>query len=493
MLNSIDKRKCPLSLAKEYKLNTVKKGLDGKMWIVKKRSNNVKVWKRKVDEKTNKKKGGSNHMAKYNINYSRFNNINVNKNLENVFNSGTLISGKNNVHKKLENVFNSGTLIPGKNNDNDNDYSKLNILLKLLNKNNRGFESLKHMTSFELKNVMYSSKRIYNKILPNLVYIMYNLKNSDDLYEVIADLFITQNDSRNKPLLYNFYKNFFKLMNHINNENIDVIRNIVLKLNQKEIKISNKSIKDNIQNILKKINKINFDKLNKNIPYGPNIIFNIFIYASNNSLLKYGIALIPEGTERVSSNLLKGIQDHKPSIKEVILPNTVKKISDKTFYCCFDLESIQIDRVTHINKSAFFNCRNLTNINFQESLEYINDYAFYSCYKLNSIDLIKCNKLKKIGNDSFYNCINVVTIKFPNTNFKFETLSSSHLPSLRNIVLYERFLYDLFKNKNEDLNIRKMFEEYMIDTFINKILPFNNFSDLHITILNDQNEEIYFT
>ena len=40
-------RKCPKHSAKEYKLKTVKKGLDGKMWIVSKRSDGVKFWKRK--------------------------------------------------------------------------------------------------------------------------------------------------------------------------------------------------------------------------------------------------------------------------------------------------------------------------------------------------------------------------------------------------------------------------------------------------------------
>ena len=40
--------------AKEFKLKTVKKGLDGKMWIVYKRSDGVKAWKRKVNIKTKK-------------------------------------------------------------------------------------------------------------------------------------------------------------------------------------------------------------------------------------------------------------------------------------------------------------------------------------------------------------------------------------------------------------------------------------------------------
>ena len=40
-------RKCPKNNAKDLKLKTVKKGLDGNMWIVSKRSDGVIFWKRK--------------------------------------------------------------------------------------------------------------------------------------------------------------------------------------------------------------------------------------------------------------------------------------------------------------------------------------------------------------------------------------------------------------------------------------------------------------
>jgi hypothetical protein len=40
-------RKCPKNNAKDFKLKTVKKGLDGNLWIVSKRSDGVIFWKRK--------------------------------------------------------------------------------------------------------------------------------------------------------------------------------------------------------------------------------------------------------------------------------------------------------------------------------------------------------------------------------------------------------------------------------------------------------------
>ena len=42
----VNKRKSPINHAKQYNLHTKKRGKDGKMWIVSKRGNNVKYWKR---------------------------------------------------------------------------------------------------------------------------------------------------------------------------------------------------------------------------------------------------------------------------------------------------------------------------------------------------------------------------------------------------------------------------------------------------------------
>ena len=53
-------RKAPKKHAKEFKLNTIKKGLDGEYWIVKKRKDGVKVWK-----KNNTKQKGGNKKTPY--------------------------------------------------------------------------------------------------------------------------------------------------------------------------------------------------------------------------------------------------------------------------------------------------------------------------------------------------------------------------------------------------------------------------------------------
>lgn len=83
----MQKRKCPLKLAKEFNLKTVKKGLDGKKWIVYKRTDGVKTWKRKI----NNKKGGNPLTLPENYN-KKWGNLNLETNLENDNNSGTIIA-----------------------------------------------------------------------------------------------------------------------------------------------------------------------------------------------------------------------------------------------------------------------------------------------------------------------------------------------------------------------------------------------------------------
>lgn len=62
-------RQCPNYPAKQFKLNTIKKGFDKNLWIVSKRADNVKFWK-KYNKENKIKKGG--------VNYSKFNNIDEN-------------------------------------------------------------------------------------------------------------------------------------------------------------------------------------------------------------------------------------------------------------------------------------------------------------------------------------------------------------------------------------------------------------------------------
>lgn len=77
------------------------------------------------------------------------------------------------------------------------------------------------------------------------------------------------------------------------------------------------------------------------------------------------------------------------SIRNVTIPEGVKKIGDKMFFGCSNLESITIpESVEAIGDYAFDGCDNLESITIPESVKKIGDCAFVACEKLRTITVI---------------------------------------------------------------------------------------------------------
>lgn len=153
-----------------------------------------------------------------------------------------------------------------------------------------------------------------------------------------------------------------------------------------------------------------------------------------------------------------------------VIPNTVKEIGDYAFDNCYGLLKIEVpESVTKINSYGFSTCIEATEVNLPNSLEYIGMSAFYDCRKLQSLyiptnvstitsgSFRKCNSLQSIavaednatydsrdncngiietaanrlvfgnehttipssvaiiGNDAFYDCVNLTAINLPNS------------------------------------------------------------------------------
>ena len=87
----------------------------------------------------------------------------------------------------------------------------------------------------------------------------------------------------------------------------------------------------------------------------------------------------------------------------------VSSIRDHAFYNCSNLTSINFPICTSIGDHAFYSCPNLTSINFP-SCTSIESYAFYYCSNLTSINFPICTS---IGDHAFYSCPNLTSINFP--------------------------------------------------------------------------------
>ena len=131
-----------------------------------------------------------------------------------------------------------------------------------------------------------------------------------------------------------------------------------------------------------------------------------------------------------------------------IIPNSVTKISDYAFYCCYNLYSIDIpNSVTEIGYGAFANCISLTSIKLPSSLTVISDEVFYACSALESISIPY--GVSNIGNYAFAECYSLTSIKIPNSvieigaeAFRYcANLSSIVIPNSVTVIEYETFAY----------------------------------------------------
>ena len=103
-----------------------------------------------------------------------------------------------------------------------------------------------------------------------------------------------------------------------------------------------------------------------------------------------------------------------PSLKTVIIPDTVTKIGNGAFMDFYGLEYIGIpDSVTEIGDNAFNGCSQLASITIPNSVTEIGASAFRYCSSLQSVSLTE--GLKSIGDYAFSGAYELSNIKLPNS------------------------------------------------------------------------------
>ena len=86
------------------------------------------------------------------------------------------------------------------------------------------------------------------------------------------------------------------------------------------------------------------------------------------------------------------------------------------FSYCTKLTSVNLSgctRLTKIPRMLFEQCKELTSIQFPESLTEIGSIAFHNCIKLASVDLSRCTRLSEIGHGAFSYCSELTSVQFP--------------------------------------------------------------------------------
>lgn len=112
----------------------------------------------------------------------------------------------------------------------------------------------------------------------------------------------------------------------------------------------------------------------------------------------------------VESNAFYGCH----SMSFVGFPDNLNSIGEFSFYQCYNLLNINLNKINVIGKNAFEQCRLLSSIVFESSpLKNLSEYTFSSCVKLTSIRLPF--GIDSIGQNCFANCATLSSVTFPSS------------------------------------------------------------------------------
>lgn len=126
----------------------------------------------------------------------------------------------------------------------------------------------------------------------------------------------------------------------------------------------------------------------------------------------------------VAFTLLK----YKGKEKTVVVPEGIRRIGHRAFWCCKSVEKIQLpNSIKWIDDSAFHACLLLKEINLPEGVEQIGQHAFELCKSLEKMELP--NSIKEIEKSAFNGCENLKEINIPEgvkeiAEFVFSTCKS---------------------------------------------------------------------
>ncbi len=130
-------------------------------------------------------------------------------------------------------------------------------------------------------------------------------------------------------------------------------------------------------------------------------------------------------------------------LEDLILPNTIATIKESTF-AYFNINSITIpNTVTNIERFAFYNCLNLTSVNFEDNSE-----------------------LEIIGNECFFNCSNLQNIVFPDSVIQIGYLSFKGCEKLKYNV-YDNAKY-LSSKSNQYFALLESIDDSITECDINE-------------------------
>ena len=159
--------------------------------------------------------------------------------------------------------------------------------------------------------------------------------------------------------------------------------------------------------------------------------------------IKDGVAIIPEGTEKINPYFFEDVE----GLTTVVIPKSVVYIDKESFLSQSGVTKIIVEEgnerydsrnncnaiietesntlvagcastvipatVEEIGESAFYKCSGLTSVEIPNSVTSIGDWAFDGCRGLTSVVLP--NSVTSIGEHAFSHCEGLTSVEIPNS------------------------------------------------------------------------------
>ena len=155
--------------------------------------------------------------------------------------------------------------------------------------------------------------------------------------------------------------------------------------------------------------------------------------------------VIPEGIEIIGKGAFLAKRFHRNNIKSVKFPDSLKKIEEEAFFQCLDLTDIQFGNgLEYIEMGAFTSCRALEKIIFPDSLRIIGRNAFSDCSELSSV--VFNEGLQVIEPLAFYLCKKLNEFVLPES---LRVVGDESLQYARKVTIHGAFPYNLMRAVNQ--------------------------------------------
>ena len=141
-----------------------------------------------------------------------------------------------------------------------------------------------------------------------------------------------------------------------------------------------------------------------------------------------GVKLKKDGQE---IELIRCPQNYKGKFE---IPDGVTSIEKFAFADCKNLTNITIpNSVTSIGRGAFISCEKLTDVKISDSVTEIGVRAFEGCYNLTSVTIP--NSVTSIGLSAFYGCKNLTDVKIPDSVTKIGDYAFASCENLTDVKI----------------------------------------------------------